>query len=152
MDDEVEPLYDAYVPSEQCGATKRRSTDMATHIVRSFIDLAALRGMACSIVCIDLIKAFDCAIRETVIGWPQIPLSDRVDFLHNLGLNQSHAKQIVHEIQSDGCVLEQLNAHPHVIALVSSLHTFLVQIWELSGCDGCGDWRSPRMQVWRAHI
>ena len=68
LDEAIEPLYDMYVPTEQCGATKKRSTDMATHIVRGFIDLAALRCMSCCVIYIDLIKAFDCAIRETVIG------------------------------------------------------------------------------------
>ena len=49
---------------------------------------------------------------------------DKVNFLQELGLSQEHSLQVASEIDSSGCVLEQLNAHPHVIKLVASLHTY----------------------------
>ena len=111
------------MPSVQCGAVPRKGTDFATHLVRSVVDYAALMGKSVALIFIDLIKAFDFAIRELAIGWPQLSELSHVDHLCNLGLSRDRAQMVAGDIDSNGCILDQLQAHPHIIQMVSSLHT-----------------------------
>ena len=123
LDLHIEPYYIKYMPSVQCGAVPRKGTDFATHLVRSAVDYAALMGKSVALIFIDLIKAFDFAIRELAIGWPQLSEMSHVDHLCNLGLSRDRAQTVAGDIDSNGCILDQLQAHPHIIQMVSSLHT-----------------------------
>ena len=53
------PYYQAAMPSNQCGGTNERSTDLASHLVRSAFEFAKLRIFLIRIVYVDLIEAFD---------------------------------------------------------------------------------------------
>ena len=119
----VDPYYIKYMPSVQCGGVPRKGTDFATHLVRSVIDFASLKGLSFSIVFIDLVKAFDFTIRELAVGWPQCNVPSRVAHLSRLGLSNDRARAVADDIDEHGCILEQLQAHPHVIEMLRSLHT-----------------------------
>ena len=66
----IDPLYDRGMPASQYGAVARRGTDFANHIVQSFISGAALTSSCVFILFVDLVKAFDRALRELVFGMP----------------------------------------------------------------------------------
>ena len=123
LDSYVHPYYLSYMPDVQCGAVPKKGTDFATHLVRSVIDYAALRGISVAIVFIDLIKAFDFALRELTVGWPQRDIPSRISHLRRLGLSSDRAAVVANDIVSNGCILKQLQAHPHIIEMMSSLHT-----------------------------
>eukprot|EP00973_Karenia_brevis_P041248 5707776-Karenia_brevis.AAC.1 len=123
LDEYVEPYYYTCIPPEQCGAAAGRGTDLATHVIRSAIDYATLCNLSIAILFIDLSKAFDYIIREIALGWPCIAHLDRVDLLVRVGLTPKRAEEVAHEIDTSGCIFEQLGAHPHIIRLLASLHT-----------------------------
>ena len=123
LDDSIEPGYMEYIPAEQCGATRGRGTDLATHMVRTAIDVGRLMHLSVAIIFIDLTKAFDFVLREIVIGWAHTTSNDRVDDLCSLGLTPEQAQVIMKEINEDGSVLEQMHVHPLIRNLVASLHT-----------------------------
>ena len=67
----VTPHYVAYVGDSKYGAVPGLGTALASHLVRSFMDLCKFMGWSHCILFADLTKAFDKAIREIVMGWKQ---------------------------------------------------------------------------------
>ena len=88
IDDFLEPDYMDYIPKEQCGGAKGRGTGMANHMVRLYMDYAAAWSAPLCIIFLDLVKAFDLALREIVLGWQQMFKADKIDFLVSLGLER----------------------------------------------------------------
>ena len=66
----VDPVYELAMPSTQVGAVSGRSTDFASHIVRSLVDLADIQAMSIFVLFLDLIETFDWILREFVLGRP----------------------------------------------------------------------------------
>ena len=48
---------------------------------------------------------------------------DRVELLCDIGLSQADAVEVEEDISEHGCILEQMQTHPKVVALLASLHT-----------------------------
>ena len=133
IDRYIDPLYTAFLSPEQCGGVVGKGTDLASHVVRSAIDFAKLFSLSIFMLFVDLTKAFDFALREVVLGWPQGVYEDKVKLLQNIGLSEHRARQVAADIDCDGCVLQKLQAHPHIISLLASLHT---KSWFTFGKDG----------------
>ena len=95
---------------------------MASHVVRSMIDYAKISSLSIIILFIDLVKAFDRIIREVVIGWTQGHQEDLCGILQDLGFPPLHADELTKEIQR-GTIIDEILVHPHVKALLASLHT-----------------------------
>ena len=72
---------------------------------------------------IDLVKAFDRALRKIVIGWPRGNIDDWIGYLTQLGLDHDSAKVVHVDLLQNGCIMERLQAHPHIVTLMASLHT-----------------------------
>ena len=123
IDVHVNPFYNASIPQTQCGATEGKGTDLACHVLRSAFDYARIKGLSVASVFVDLSKAFDYALREIVLGWPRNSSSSYVDLLVELGLSRDKAKQIAKDIDEGKFVLSNIGVHPHIIDLLSSLHT-----------------------------
>jgi hypothetical protein len=87
LDEHVKPAYTANALADQFGATSGWSTDMATHLVCSFIEVCTARTWSMFVLSIDLIKAFGRAIRELVLGLP-CSLPEVGAYLSSLELEQ----------------------------------------------------------------
>eukprot|EP00973_Karenia_brevis_P064818 9003079-Karenia_brevis.AAC.1 len=69
------------MPATQHGAVKGRGTDIASHTIRSAQAAAKLLRKSIFVLFVDLVKAFDKAIRELVYGWGQSKPDDPVGYL-----------------------------------------------------------------------
>eukprot|EP00973_Karenia_brevis_P085828 11905929-Karenia_brevis.AAC.1 len=98
----VDPIYNVKVPIDQHGATAKRGTDFAHHIVRSFIDYANMAKLSFFVLFLDLIKAFDRIVRELVFGWPPDVPSDHAQYLTDLGIPPKAAEYIAEYVDSHG--------------------------------------------------
>ena len=80
-------------------------------------------SLSIAVLFIDLVKTFDHALRQVVIGWPHYFDGEGVEYLVQLGLPRKHAEDFAEDITNNGCILDHFKAHPHVRALITSLHT-----------------------------
>ena len=75
---------------------------------------------------LDLTKAFDFAIREILLNFRQVfskNKPERIALLEQLGLRRHDAETSLHELESEGSVLEQLVHDDGLVELIRSLHT-----------------------------
>ena len=72
-------LITAITLANQVGGVRGRGTDMATHVVRSRIDLTRQRGTSCITIFLDLVAAFYRAIRHLAL-----PIPSDTDELHRI--------------------------------------------------------------------
>ena len=136
--DHLCPFYMKAVGSDQFGATPLRGSDFASHILRSFIDLALARGMSCFILFCDLIKAFDFAVRELIFGYTfdssSADEARKHEVFKSLNLPDDVAKHIVSWLEEHGPILEKLGVDKKAFALCKSLYT---GSWATK--DGCNE-------------
>ena len=69
--DELKPFFSAYVGRTQFGGSTGMGTGPATHVVRTFMAIARIMNVCAFVLFVDLSKAFDSLVRETVLGWPE---------------------------------------------------------------------------------
>lgn len=86
--EEVDPLYEKNMPECQNGAVASRGTDFAGHIIRCLLGVANLASLSIFVLFIDLVKAFDQAVREIVFGFPE-DVEDPLEYLLTIGLTAS---------------------------------------------------------------
>ena len=120
INDGIDGPYHAAVPPNQCGATRGKGTDLATHLLRSVQDYAKMHYKSLAIVFVDLSKAFDKIVREIVMGWfdkdwPIVSEQERrkrcVDTLCGHGLSRRQAKKLARIIEA-GFVLGEAGVDP----------------------------------------
>ena len=97
---------------------------MASHMLRSFMDLCQALSLSYLIIFIDLTKAFDLAIRELVVGSMKGADIDMVSLFVRLGLSPEHATELSDYINRSGPLLSQIGCDAKVVQLVKSLHSF----------------------------
>ena len=119
LDDYINPAYLSSISSVQCGGVPEKGTDIASHIVRSCIDIAKLRNTPIAILYIDLEKAFDKIVREIALGWPSYPYGSKTELLVLLGIPAEEAGRIIQLIDVDGPLLSQAGVHPHAVSLMN---------------------------------
>ena len=75
---------------------------------------------------LDLVKAFDKAIRQIVYGWsPQhlhLTPAQKAEFLVSSGVDLASAQWIVQYIDEAGCVMQRWRADPKATEMAESLH------------------------------
>ena len=65
---------------------------MASHLIRSAIDVAKLHNLSVFVLFVDLVKAFDKVVRQLIYGWgPERP-ADAVAHLCALGVSLDAAQ------------------------------------------------------------
>ena len=88
------------------------------------MDLARLWGRSCFILFVDLVKAFDRLVRETVVGWPDhLPPDNWREHLREAGVDEERVDGIIDFIDQEGPALQQAGVEPHVQGMIKSLHT-----------------------------
>jgi hypothetical protein len=90
MKTRIDEQYHSYVGSEQFGCTSGQGTAFANHYSRCFLDYCKLRAWSCCVIFVDLVKAFDFAIREILLGWRRSFDGDKIGWLMSLGLSRDH--------------------------------------------------------------
>ena len=118
----VDPAYELAMPPNQHGGTKGRGTDFASHIVRSLLDIAHLKGWSVFVLFLDLIKAYDRVVRELVLGWPPFLKASGYEYLIALGIDSIPAKWITHFVNRTGGLLQLWGVDPKVRKLIASMH------------------------------
>ena len=121
----VTPSYEEHMPECQHGATRGRSTDFATHLVREAIAHAEAAKLCIFILFLDLVKAFDRIIREVTLGWPAGAVDAR-EYLRSLGLSDEQSEWIAGFVSVHGCLFEQWGVDPKVTRLLKNMH---MQSW-----------------------
>ncbi|CAK0869748.1 unnamed protein product [Prorocentrum cordatum] len=112
------------MPATQFGAVAQKGTDFASHLVQSLIALAEKNGWSIFVLFIDLVKAFDRVVRESVLGYPDEFQSDseRLDHLRALGLTEAVAQHIFKYLRDQPPLLKAWGVSDHTIALLRGLH------------------------------
>ena len=81
-----------------------------------------LAKRSCFAIFIDLVEAFDRAVREVTLGWP----ADAVDpagYLLSLGLSTVQASWIAEWVSKHGCLFEQWGGvDPKIVRLLKNMH------------------------------
>ena len=118
----IKPVYDARIPVVQMGAVSKRGTDFGTHMLTSFIETRTHDNDSIGICFVDLVKAFDRALRELVMGWPRSMTSHPIEYLRKAGVGSDDAIWIVNWITKRRPLFEEWRIHPKIAALVKNLH------------------------------
>ena len=102
----VLPAYTEQIGQVQFGAAKHCCTAMASLMSRAFAESATVLGLSWAINFLALGKAFDLALRETVMGWMQcarlITLGDETAHIVRLGVPEKLAQDLAEWIEYTG--------------------------------------------------
>ena len=121
---QVLPSYVKFVGACQFGATPKMGVTLASHTLRSFLDVTRMQGLSSAVLYLDLSKAFDLAIREAILGMPEgLPEHRYLDYLRDIGLSDENIQLLVTTLREKGPALQQAGVSPVVIKLLNSLHS-----------------------------
>ena len=123
INDFVHDHYIRNISVEQCGGIRGKGTGLATHTLRTAIDLCIARSKPLAILFIDLSKAFDRVIREFALGWPSITIPSKRALLVSLGLSEDRADEVLASIDSGDTILNEIGVPKSVVDALNSLHT-----------------------------
>ena len=99
-------------------------TGPATHVVRTFMDITRIMNVCAFFIFMDLSKAFDSLVRETVLGWPEhLTPEQRRDHLRQAGVEDNALDDMLALIDGQKPALEAAGIPSHVRAMLLSLHT-----------------------------
>jgi hypothetical protein len=118
--------YTKQVGETQFGAVAKRSTALASLMLRNFMDLCKMMGWSCFVLFVDLSTAFDYAVREVVMGWMDDSPDDvdgRRQYLVSIGIPEDAVDDILDWLGRDGPLLRQMGNGADITGLVSSLHS-----------------------------
>ena len=118
----MRPAASLCTPVDQHGATEKRGTDFASHTLRLFLELCKVREWSCFVLFVDLVKAFDRAVREIAIGWPE-DVHDPISYLTSLGLSRDQAEAIACTIADCGSTFERVGMDSKALAMLRNLHS-----------------------------
>ena len=113
------PYIDAYASDSQCGGLAGRATDIACLAARAFLDGNKHRGWSAAIIFLDVVSAFDSALRQLLVPvLHPLSIADTVDFSSFKGLE----KQLLSEILLQPSALAQAGVPPHLAAIAADIH------------------------------
>ena len=120
------PVADAslkHLPMTQCGCMKGRGTSRASHLSKSFLLRCKRRGRPAAALFIDLSKAFDKVVRETIFGLQAAQTRSEVEErLMELDLEPRAVVPLTDYIWESGGKLHELGVPTHLVRLVAGLH------------------------------
>ncbi|CAK0905350.1 unnamed protein product, partial [Prorocentrum cordatum] len=118
----IDPGYSAHVPKSQYGAVAKRGTDYASLVVRLMISYATHARKSIFVLFLDLVNAFDKAIRQLVCGFGPNPPADTTAALRDLGVSERAAAWISSYLREHGPVLLGWGANAKAVEMAQSLH------------------------------
>ena len=118
----VDAPYSAHMPECQHGVVAGKGTEVASHLIRTAIDVAKLQRLSVFVLFIDLVKAFDRVIRQLVLGWGDRPPGDPAAALEALGASPRAAAWIAQYIQDHGHLFKQWGVDQGAAGLARALH------------------------------
>ena len=121
MEPSFAPLVDAALPAEQAGCRSGRGASRPAHVSRAHLHRNALKGRSAGVLFLDLVKAFDKVVRETLFG-VQCGDAEATAHLTELGLPPPVATTLTDYIMSSGGLLAELRVPVRVQRLVAELH------------------------------
>ena len=120
------PTYEAYIPRVQFGACRGRSTLQAAAHTAWFLEAAGRMERSAAVLFLDLEKAFDYALRETLLGWTASvevqTMEAKCRYLEDLGLERIHAREMAAFIDRTGGILREVGVDIATASLTNSLH------------------------------
>ena len=120
--DALDPALNQNLPADQYGGVSERGTDFATHLVVSATAVAQLLNLSVFVLFVDLTKAFDRIVRQLVMGWGDIPPTERRSYLESLGVSHSAAEWIVEYIDDNGPIWKQWHTNHTACEMARTLH------------------------------
>ena len=111
------------LPLEQLGGVAGGGTDLANHMIRSLQAYAKQMGWCCFTLFIDLVAAYDSAIREIVFDVPHDWAGSVLEYLTSIGLSSHVVDAVTDLLASEGSVMHSSAAPPKVERLINALHT-----------------------------
>ncbi|CAK0891691.1 unnamed protein product [Prorocentrum cordatum] len=123
----------AHIPRSQYGAVAKRGADYASMVVRLFISFATASKKSIFVLFLDLVKAFDKAIREIVFGFGPMPPEDPAAAFEALGVSRPAAAWIASYLQTHGPVLLGWGVNEKAVEMAQALHA---GAWFAVGADG----------------
>eukprot|EP00959_Pyramimonas_sp_CCMP1952_P442367 9260789-Pyramimonas_sp.AAC.1 len=106
----------------QCGATAKRGTYFASHLVLMLINMAKLQDACVFVLFLDLVKAFDRVVRELVCGMTDEQLADPLTYFVSLGVSAETARKIILYLGMYGSACQQWQVYPKTAELIARLH------------------------------
>ena len=92
-------------------------------MVRSLLQFACIAGLSVFVLFLDLEKAYDKVVRETVFGIPHSCPTSLQTYLQSIGLLASLASSIADNIQRELCVFDEAGVDPSVTRAINVLHS-----------------------------
>lgn len=109
--DNMADSYERLVGPTQMGVVRGRGGPFPVHMLGSFMSAASAAGRSFFVLFVDLVKAFDYAVRELACGWKQgcedASDDEHVKSLLDLNIPEEVALHIVSYIREHGSVLEK---------------------------------------------
>ena len=121
--DECADKISKQLPEEQLGGISGGGTDLANHIIRSLQAYAKQKNLCCFTLFIDLVVAYDSAIREIVFDVPHGWSGSVPEYLSSSGLPSSVVEAVGELLASEGTVMHTSGLSPKVQRIINSLHT-----------------------------
>ena len=121
LNDEIKPPYEENMPSSQYGAVVGRGTDLAAHVVISFIEYCACAKLCLLILYVDLTKAYDKSICELVLGIPH-DVKCPAQYFASLSLEASQSEWFIEFISVHCPLFPQWAVSEKVLVLIKTLH------------------------------
>ena len=149
--DEIAPLYNKHMPDCQHGAVTGKGTDFASHSIRLILDLATLAALSVFILFVDLVKAFDRAVREIVFGFPD-GVTDPMEYLTSLGLDNDQAQWYAQFVAVHATFFNQWGVkHPRLSGCFEICMPALgsrTVTWTLPWSSELADAKAANLELW----
>ena len=102
-----------------------RSGDVASHVLRTFVDLAIARSQCCFLLFLDLVKAFDYALRELLFGFSHDckTREQQENVFKLLNVPQDVASHVMDWNAAHGPILESIGVDCKARELMKPLYT-----------------------------
>lgn len=123
---EVVELYEAAQPEYQLGGMRNKSAPMGILSTRITQNLAALSLLCLATVLIDLVKGFDLASREVMVGVPDdgpSSVEDLQKYLRELNLPDETVMNVAAFVDMNGSALKKMGVSEDTCRLFSEMLT-----------------------------
>ena len=123
LGDRAKAKVEGALPEDQYGGRKGGGTDITAHIIQSLLAFARMAGMSVFLLFVDLVAAYDSAIREVAFDLSHDFVGTRVEYLVSIGVDVDVAEFVDSIVSSVGCSFDQAHVDPKTTRMINVLHT-----------------------------